>query len=137
MSTPQALRRFNTHKHFDDTILPHSVVEVHFNEVNYTVGESEGQVSLSLRITGQFFIPVYAIIEVTDGTATGVTGGTAVGNNMYYWYTCTAIHGINERLCLHHYLSYTLTPQPNIKIMYVYPYFQTLRTTLLVQEGST
>ena len=48
-------------------------MEVHFNEDNYTVGESEGQVSLSLRITGQFFIPVYAIIEVTDGTATGVT----------------------------------------------------------------
>ena len=73
MSTPEALRRFNTHKHFDDTFLPHSVVEVHFNEDSYTVGESEGQVSLSLRITGQFFIPVYAIIEVTDGTATGGT----------------------------------------------------------------
>ena len=54
-------------------------MEVHFNEDSYTVGESEGQVSLSLRITGQFFIPVYAIIEVTDGTATGETGGTAVG----------------------------------------------------------
>ena len=79
-------------------------MEVHFNEDSYTVGESEGQVSLSLRITGQFFIPVYAIIEVTDGTATGETGGTAVGDIMYYWYTCTAIHGINECLCLHYYL---------------------------------
>ena len=64
-------------------------------------------------------------------------GGTAVGNNMYYWYTYTAIHGVNECICLRHYLSYTLTLQPNIKIMYVYPYFQTLKTTLLVQEGST
>ena len=54
-------------------------MEVHFNEDSYTVGESEGQVSLSLRVTGRFFIPVYAIIEVTDGTATGETGGTAEG----------------------------------------------------------
>lgn len=74
-------------------------MEVHFNKESYTVGESEGQVSLSLRITGQFFIPVYAIIEVTDGTATGESGGTAGVQQkgiicMYYRYA--ASHGINE-----------------------------------------
>ena len=46
-------------------------MEVSFSEEGYTVNESEGQVTITLRITGKFFIPVYAIIEVTDGTATG------------------------------------------------------------------
>ena len=46
-------------------------VEVNFNEDSYTVAESDGQVSIPLRITGQFFIPVWAVIEVRDGTATG------------------------------------------------------------------
>ena len=50
-----------------------SVVEVNFNEESYTVSESEGQVSLSLRVTGKFFFPVHAIIEVSSGTATGGT----------------------------------------------------------------
>ena len=48
-----------------------SVVEVNFNGQNYTVNGSGGQVSVSLRITGQFFIPVYALIEVSNGSTTG------------------------------------------------------------------
>ena len=48
-----------------------SVVEVCFKESNYSVNESAGQVSVSLHITGQFFIPLHAFIEVIDGTATG------------------------------------------------------------------
>lgn len=48
-------------------------MEVNFNEESYTVSESEGQVSLSLRVTGKFFFPVHAIIEVSSGTATGGT----------------------------------------------------------------
>ena len=48
-----------------------SVVEVNFKELSYSVTESAGQVSVSLNITGQFFIPLYAVIEVSDGTATG------------------------------------------------------------------
>ena len=48
-----------------------SVVTVNFNEDGYSVAESAGQVSVSLRINGQFFVPVWAIVEISDGTATG------------------------------------------------------------------
>ena len=51
--------------------LTSSVVEVNFDQDSYTVAESNGQVSVSLRIDGQFFYPVWAIIEVSSGTATG------------------------------------------------------------------
>ena len=44
---------------------------MNFNEGSYTVAESDGQVSVSLRIDGQFFYPVWAIVESSDGTATG------------------------------------------------------------------
>ena len=50
---------------------PSLVVEVNFKELNYSVNESAGEVNISLRITGQFFIPLHAVIEVSDGTATG------------------------------------------------------------------
>ena len=46
-------------------------MEVDFNEESFTVNEFDGQVNVSLRITGKFFIPVYAIVEISDGTATG------------------------------------------------------------------
>ena len=46
-------------------------VEVNFNEDSYTVAESDGQVSVSLRINGQYFVPVWAVVEIIDGTATG------------------------------------------------------------------
>ena len=42
-----------------------------FNENSYTVAENFGQVSVSLRIDGKFFYPVWTIVEITDGTATG------------------------------------------------------------------
>ena len=48
-----------------------SVVVVNFNEGSYTVAESDAQVSVSLRIDGKFFYPVWAIVEIRDGTATG------------------------------------------------------------------
>ena len=51
--------------------LTSSVVEVNFDQDSYTVAESNGQVSVSLRIDGKFFYPVWAIIEVSNGTATG------------------------------------------------------------------
>ena len=44
---------------------------MNFNENSYTVAESEGQVSVSLRIDGKFFIPVWAVVEIREGTATG------------------------------------------------------------------
>ena len=44
---------------------------MNFNENSYTVAESDGQVSVSLRIDGRFFIPVWAIVEIREGTATG------------------------------------------------------------------
>ena len=52
-------------------LLTSLAVEVNFNEDSYTVAESDGQVSVSLRIDGQFYIPVWAIVEIKDGTATG------------------------------------------------------------------
>ena len=48
-----------------------SAVVVTFNERSYTVAENFGQVSVSLRTDGKFFYPVWAIVEITDGTATG------------------------------------------------------------------
>ena len=45
---------------------------MNFNQDSYTVAESDGQVSVSLRIDGRFFYPVWAIIEISSGTATGV-----------------------------------------------------------------
>ena len=44
---------------------------VNFNEDSYTVAESSGQVSVSLRINGQYFFPLWAIVEIVDGTAIG------------------------------------------------------------------
>ena len=44
---------------------------MNFNQDNYTVDESDGQVSVSLCIDGKFFYPVWAIIEISSGTATG------------------------------------------------------------------
>ena len=47
------------------------VVEVNFNLDSYSFKENAGQVSITLRITGQLYIPVYAIVEFHNGTATG------------------------------------------------------------------
>ena len=44
---------------------------MNFNEGKYTVEEITGQVSVSLRIDGKFFYPVWAVVEIRDGTATG------------------------------------------------------------------
>ena len=44
---------------------------VNFIEDSFTVAESDGQISMSLRIDGKFFVPVWAIVEIIDGTATG------------------------------------------------------------------
>ena len=44
---------------------------MNFNEDSYTVAESAGQVSVSLRIDGKFFIPVWVVVEIIDGIATG------------------------------------------------------------------
>ena len=46
-------------------------MEVNFNEDGFTVAESDDLVSLSLRINGRFFVPVWAIVDISDGTATG------------------------------------------------------------------
>ena len=48
-----------------------SAVEVNFIEDSYTVAESDGQVSVSLRIYGKFFVPVWAVVEISSGSATG------------------------------------------------------------------
>ena len=53
---------------------------VNFNEDSYTVAESASQVSLSLRINGQYFFPVWAIVIIIDGTATGRLCKTCTGD---------------------------------------------------------
>ena len=52
-------------------------VVVNFKEVSYAVAEIDDQVSISLRIDGQFFVPVWAVVTINDGTATGLC------NNIY------------------------------------------------------
>ena len=44
---------------------------MNFDRSSYTVAEGDGQVSLHLRIEGQFFIPLWALVNISDGTATG------------------------------------------------------------------
>ena len=53
---------------------------VNLNEDSYTVAESAGQVSVSLRINGQYFVPVWAIVEIVDGTAMGGLYKTCTGD---------------------------------------------------------
>ena len=50
-----------------------SALEVIFDKDSYTVAENESQlqVIVFLSITGKFFYPVYASIELCNGTATG------------------------------------------------------------------
>ena len=70
--------------------LTSSVVEVNFDQDSYTVAESNGHVSVSLRIDGKFFYPVWAIIEVSSGTA---TGGLCMIKSLdtHFSYTCVCI----------------------------------------------
>ena len=49
-----------------------SGVEVNFDADRYIVDENDGQVNVSLCIDGKFFFPVWAIVEVSNGTATGM-----------------------------------------------------------------
>ena len=52
---------------------------MNFNEDSYTAAESDGQISLSFRIDGKFFVPVWAIVEIIDGTATGRCAYKSIG----------------------------------------------------------
>ena len=53
---------------------------VNFNEGSYTVAESDGQVSVSLRLNGQYFFPVWAVVEIIGRTATGGLCKTCTGD---------------------------------------------------------
>ena len=52
-------------------LLLSSAVVVTFHEGSYTAEEIVAQISVSLRIDGKFFYPVWAVVEISDGTATG------------------------------------------------------------------
>ena len=52
---------------------------MNFNEDSYTTAESDGHVSVSLRIDGQFFVHLWAIVEIIDGTATGGCAYKCIG----------------------------------------------------------
>ena len=77
-----------------------------FNEDSYTVAESDGQVSVSLRINGQFFVPMWAIVEIIDGTATGGFSKACTGDKR-----CVPHVAYSSSLCAHvlrkHHLKYT------------------------------
>ena len=63
---------------------------MNFNEYSYTIAESEGQVNVSLRIDGKFFVPVWAVVEVRDGTATrGLCNQTGYNQLCIYVYVYT------------------------------------------------
>ena len=70
---------------------------MNFKDCSYTVAESEGQVSVSLRINGRFFVPVWAIVEISDGTA---TGGLCMSLfTLYVHITTISVHS-----CLYYFL---------------------------------
>ncbi len=66
-----------------------SAVVVTFNEGSYTVEENAGQVSVSLRIDGKFFYPVWAIVEISNGTA---TGGLYKCKHLYIYITYVSVY---------------------------------------------
>ena len=70
---------------------------VTFNEDKYTVEENAGQVSVSLRIDGKFFYPVWAVVEIRDGTATG---------DIYMNYVCVCVHLMKHTIYVHCYSTY-------------------------------
>ena len=82
-------------------LLTTSAVEVNFNENSYTVVESAGQVSVSLRIDGQFFIPVWAVVEVSEGTATGGLC-MSLGLNIYEHKLVTNVLATLHAVCIHY-----------------------------------
>ena len=61
---------------------------VNFNEDSYAVNESDGQVSISLRIDGKFFVPVWAIVEISNGTATSGSCANMQVKCVIYVYVC-------------------------------------------------
>ena len=64
---------------------------MNFNQGSYTVAENAGQVNVSLRIDGKFFYPVWAIIEVSNGTA---TGGLCMVKRLNIWTPNSYIHSV-------------------------------------------
>ena len=69
---------------------------VNFNQGSYTVAENDGQVSVSLRIDGRFFNPVWTIIEISNGTA---TGGLCMIKSLDIW----TPHPILIYMCTYNY----------------------------------
>ena len=45
---------------------------MNFDADRIIVDENDGQINVSLRIDGKFFFPVWATVEVSNGTATGL-----------------------------------------------------------------
>ena len=97
---------FSIHFIHSDFLLLHlihtSAVEVSFNENSYTVAESDGQVSVSLRIDGQFFVPMWAVVEIGDGTATGGLCTVALYIRAIYEPAPSHIHVIPRLLQFNH-----------------------------------
>ena len=77
-------------------------MEVSFNENSYTVAESDGQVSVSLRIDGKFFVPVWAVVEIRERTATGGLCMSLAGHKSLSYsslcahYSCIAISDMHS-----------------------------------------
>ena len=75
---------------------------MNFNENSYTVTESDGEVNVSLRIDGQFFVPVWAVVDISDGTA---TGGLCMllGLNIYKHRLLTKLLATLNSVCAYQY----------------------------------
>ena len=75
---------------------------MNFNENSYTVAESDSQVSVSLRIDGRFFVPVWAIVEISDGTATGglcMSLGMNIYKHRLFTKLLAALHAVLCAVC--------------------------------------
>ena len=46
-----------------------------FNEDRITGAESAGQVNVSLCTNGKFFVPVWAVVEISDWSVERLVGG--------------------------------------------------------------
>ena len=86
----------NNIMHMKLCFLTSSVAIVNFNQDRYTVAENDGQVSVSLRIDGKFFYPVWAIIEVSSRIA---TGGLCMIKSLDIW----TPHPILIYMCTYNY----------------------------------
>ena len=48
-----------------------AAVKVNFTEENYTVNETAGTVTITMRVTGKYFVVMNGTVSCTEGSADG------------------------------------------------------------------